>query len=473
MSNLDQINTVAIVMMENRSFDHMLGHLSLLTFGGRDDIEGLQGEFDDDGYLISDEYNNPAEGEPYYPFLFDEDRPLPGDVPHDRRLIAVQMGDPGVTGRFPMNGFVDAYFQYQDTDRTQKPIPIGFFGPDHVPITRFFADNFLVCDHWFCSLPASTQPNKLIALAGDTTIDETKARVADDLDLVIEWAQERGISWRVYVDYVTLFMLFNLGDFLEHPNFRPLEELQRDVHEESPEEFPELIIIEPDYESVPHLPNAAPNDNHAPLPVRNGERFLRQVYQALTADAEIWSGTVMIHTYDEHGGFWDHVSPPMVRYEPPHGAEFDEPFESLGPRVPAVVVSPLVEEGSVYSGNLDHTSILQFLAETFDPESDEYSPSVTSRLEQDDLHSLSDAINGREPRDEIPEPPPPPPEDLCTMEDLREAGFEPGSGDVEIEMRKRFEKLMDDRPDDVRKICPDLLRWREEEKPREPYGQAG
>lgn len=470
MSNLDQINTVVIVMMENRSFDHMLGHLSLPAFGDRDEVEGLRGELDDDGFLISEEYMNTVDAEPYHPFLFEEDEPLPGDVPHDRDWIRLQMGDPGVTDEYPMKGFAEAYFRYQTTDRTQRALPLGFFRPEHVPITNFFAQEFLVCDHWFCSLPASTQPNKLIALAGDTTIDRTEARIADDLDLVIEWAEDRGVSWRVYVDYLSLFMLFDAGDLIDHPNFRPFEDLRRDVQQESPEEFPELVIIEPDYESVPHLPSSAPNDNHAPLPVRNGEQFLRRVYTDLTSNEDIWKGTVMVHTYDEHGGFWDHVSPPRVRYEPPPDAEFEEPFASLGPRVPAVIVSPLVERGSVFSGNLDHTSVLQFLAETFDPESNEYSKSVTSRLQQDDLHSLSEAINRTEVRPGIPDPPPAPADDPCTMEDLRKTvGFQPGSEDVEVEMRKRCERLMDERPEIVQKRCPELLRWREEEKPREPY----
>lgn len=461
MANLEAVDTVAIVMMENRSFDHMLGHLSLPAFGGRDDVEGLQGELSEEGELVDEQYANFGEGTPYYPFLFEEDRPLSGDVPHDREEIQTQLGSPGVTGEYPMNGFVKAYFDYQETTRTEHPLPMGFFGPDHVPITTFFAVNYLVCDHWFCSLPASTQPNKLIALAGDTTIDVTKPQITDELDLVIDWADDRGVSWRVYSDYISLFMLFDTGDLLDHPNFRPLEELGEDIRQSSPDEFPDLVIIEPDYQSVPHPPDMVPNDNHAPLPVRNGERFLRRVYSTLTADPDIWASMVMIYTYDEHGGFWDHVSPPSVRYEPPPDADFDDPFESLGPRVPGLIVSPLVEPGSVFSGRLDHTSVLQFVAEALAPEDDQYSESVTDRLQKGGLHSLSEALNRETPRDTIPEAPSPPSEEPLTVEELRRAGFEPGSEPVEQAMWRRCEQLLDEHPDVVRRNCRELLRWQD------------
>lgn len=466
MADLDAVETIVIVMMENRSFDHMLGHLSLPAFAGREDVRGLRGELDDDGTLRSEDYLNAADGETYYPFLFEEDRPLSGDVPHDREEIEAQLGSPGVTGEYPMDGFVESYFEYQDTTRTERPIPIGFFGPEHVPITDFFAENYLVCDHYFCSLPASTQPNKLIALAGDTTIDVTELQVTDDLELVIHWAEECGLDWRVYSDYVSLFMLFDPGDLFEDPRFHHFTQLERDVQGVSADEFPDLVIIEPDYQSVPHPPEMIPNDNHAPLPVGNGERFLRKVYETLTSDPEIWAGTVMVHTYDEHGGFWDHVSPPGIRYEPPPGASFDEPFESLGPRVPALVVSPLVEPRSVYSQNLDHTSVLQFIAEALDPESGEFSDSVTARLKQNELNSLSETIGLEEPRDDIPEPPPAPGEPT-TVEQLWEAGIKVGSEPVEQVMRKRCEQLMDERPGLIEGLWPELFEWRRKEKPRE------
>lgn len=468
MSALDTVETVAIVMMENRSFDHMLGHLSLPEFGGWDEVDGLEGELDENGRLRNWDYMNPYATEPRFPFLFEDDRTLSGDVPHDRPQIQVQLGPPEPNGEYPMNGFVKSYQKYQQTTDARDELPMGFFGPEHVPITTFFAENYLVCDRWFCSLPASTQPNKLIALAGDTSIDVTERQVTDDLPLVTDWAEKHELSWRVYSNYVSLFMLFKGADFFEHPNFRPYGDLEDDIEELSAEEFPDLVIIEPDYQSVPHPSDMVPNDNHAPLPVRNGERFLKDVYDTLTADPEIWAGTVLVHTYDEHGGFWDHVSPPQVPYEPPEGADFDEPFKSLGPRVPGLVISPLVRSATVFHGCLDHTSVLQFIAEALGPDGAEFSPSVTARLENSGLQSLSNALNLSTPRSDIPDSPPAPDNPRC-VEDLRREGFDVGSEPVEHAMRRRCEQLMAEREATMRDLWPGLFDWARDEKKREPY----
>ena len=123
-------------------------------------------------------------------------------------------------------------------------------------------------------------------------------------------------------------------------------------------------------------------DEHAPSGVSNGEEFLMQVYNAL-ANSPFWQNALMIVDYDENGAFFDHVSPPMISTNPQTGANWNNQssFISLGPRIPAFVISPFVKPGSVYHGILDHTSVLKLIGDKFDPNGS-YSPLVDGRQVQ-------------------------------------------------------------------------------------------
>ena len=123
--------------------------------------------------------------------------------------------------------------------------------------------------------------------------------------------------------------------------------------------MPGVIFIEPEYSEA----NAAnPNDDHPSTGIAKGQAFLAQVYADVTANPARWARTMLIVTYDEHGGFFDHVPPlPIPTVCGPH------PFTTSGVRVPGFVVSPQVTPGRVFNRNLDHTSILQLLADKFTP----------------------------------------------------------------------------------------------------------
>jgi phospholipase C len=148
-----------------------------------------------------------------------------------------------------------------------------------------------------------------------------------------------------------------------------------------------VIFVEPTYQDAPHLGLAT--DEHAPAGVSNGQEFLIQVYNAL-ANSPFWSNALMIVDYDENGAFFDHVSPPMIPTAPPAGAVWSDasPFVSLGPRIPAYVISPFVQPGSLFHGILDHTSVLKFLGEKFG-QNGAYSPLVDARPVQ----SVSAVLN--------------------------------------------------------------------------------
>src|SRR6267143_1185983 len=393
MKDLSLIDTIVIVMLENRSFDHILGHLSYGSFANGTAVDGLK-------YPTQrNEYRNLDGGQGYYPFTM-HDGTLASDLPHERGEVAVQLDLSDVTGQFSMGGFVKSYFETTGVNRSTTPDPMGFLSPTDVPITRFFADNFAVCDHWFAPLPTSTQPNRMMSLSGSTRIDHTSGMFPPCDPLVIDWLNERNVSWRVYHCGISFFALLGRPEIFG-PSFRSIDRLAPDVAHESSSDFPSVIIVEPSYGDAPHVGNDMPNDNHPPLAVAGGEAFLKQVYDALTCNPARWSRTVMIVTYDEHGGFFDHVQPPPVPYKPESNATFTEPFKSLGVRVPALIVSPLVSAKSIFSNILDHTSILQFLAEKFAPGSGGYAPKVEERRKQG-VGSTSEALDLESPRTDIP-----------------------------------------------------------------------
>src|SRR5262249_51835052 len=132
---------------------------------------------------------------------------------------------------------------------------------------------------------------------------------------------------------------------------------------------------------------------------------------------DVWNQMVMIITYDEHGGFFDHVSPVQITTPPPQGATYSQGFDSLGVRVPAFIVSPFVRSGSVYNQTLDHTSILKFVAQVFGDGS--YSPEVNQRK----VRSVYDVLNQASPT----RPPPAPPSIASYLNKVvPAAGYTPG-----------------------------------------------
>jgi phospholipase C len=390
------VETIVIVMLENRSFDHMLGYLSLKDQTNRTDIDGIA-----DPTTAS--YINDSAGETYSLFPM-KDAALPGDLPHGRDLVDVQLAKSTTSGKYEMTGFVESYRQFMNVRRVKtKAPPMGFMKDGkQVPTLDFFASNFTVCDHWFAPLPADTQPNRLMALSGFTTVDETIPQTLKQ-DIVYDWLTERRIRWRVYrsgLPFCTLLPQM-WDEILDNTLFRSIRQLAKDVKTESDHTYPEFIFCEPAYFDSPISSSFERNDDHPPLPVGPGQRFLREIYEALTGNRARWAKTVMIVTYDEHGGFFDHVPPLPIPTDPPAGVNYPR-FHTTGVRVPGLIVSPLVAPGSAYNGKLDHTSILQFLAEMFGD--GDYSPDVKRRKDAG-IKSISDALTLSQPRGVVAMPP--------------------------------------------------------------------
>ena len=402
--DLSQVETIVFLMFENRSFDHLLGHLSL----DGHPVDGLQGQLNPQGRLIVDAYANGFEGLAYYPFRMSDGK-FPGDLPHGRDDIeTTQLAPSPFNGKFTMRGFVKAYYTPTNPNRTQSPEPMGFLGAEDVPISSFLAREYAVCDRWFSCIPADTHANRLVSISGFTKND----RIARPIPILpnqptfLDWLTDRGIRWRVYRNGLSFFTLMPqyLDEIATGNGFRSVSQLEQDWRNEAAGTFPQVVVIEPSYIDSPIDLEDSPNDNHPELPIAPGEAYLRRIYTALTANPQRWAKTVFIVTYDEHGGFFDHVPPPRVPSPVPPGASYTAPFRSTGVRIPALVVSPFVQRGTVVSDTLDNTSLLQLLAERFDPNSAGYSPEVNARRTAG-IKSASLALNATPPRGDIPAAP--------------------------------------------------------------------
>lgn len=362
------VDTIVVVIMENRSFDHVLGYLSSPTFGNRPDVDGIK-DPEDIRYL-----NPNSDGQGIPPFWMD-DGPFTSDLPHDPDAIQIQLAHSDIKKTFLMNGFVKA-FESEFHTSVSKPPVMGLLRPASLPTTAALAAKYTVCDRWFACIPTSTAPNRLMSMCGYTDIRDTSTTVPNQMT-VYDWLLDHGVSWRVYYAGLPFFLLMpKVMPLVMTSHFRPLDDLAKDLAEGDSADWPQVIFIEPDYYDSPiHLRGAC--DNHAPLAMAPGERFLAEVYQTLSSDQQRWARTVLVVTYDEHGGCFDHVPPLPVKYRNPNGVTFD----TTGPRVPAIVAGPFAPRG-VSHVSLDNTSILQLFAERFGKLRETYSSEVSGRMAQ-------------------------------------------------------------------------------------------
>ncbi len=381
--DLSKIQTVVIAMMENRSFDHLLGYLGLPDSGhpnaGR--IEGVQHA---QIYYAHD---------PYPP------RPLSSpsldpDPPHERDFIDLQINS--LSG--PMKGFVQSYrsaFPSAPVERVMEHCLSR-----NVPKTDILARNYALCDNWHACLPASTLPNRLMAMSGYALVDFTPdgyLEIAENLfydepdDLVYDWLKARGVSWRVYYSGSFFFMqmprilaLYE-ADTQTQALFRPIERLQQDFQNG---DLPQVVFVEPLYEDDMRRGTAQATDDHPPASLWGGQRFVNILGEALGANQSVWQNLVAILTYDEHGSFFDHVKPPSISTDPPPNAKWKGGrFNTLGVRVPGIIVSPFAKPATVFETLLDHTSILKFLGDLYG--GGRYTPAVDARP----VGKLSDALD--------------------------------------------------------------------------------
>lgn len=371
--DLSRVQTVVIALMENRSFDHLLGYFGLPDSGHprAARIDGIQ-------------HANLYYAHSPYPPRRITSAAIDPDPDHEREDIAIQINS--LAG--PMMGFVDSYRQHHpgaDVGRVMEYCTNGYLN-----VTDFLARSGTICDNWFACLPASTLPNRLMASAGYAVVDHTPDGYLSELkdiidetkqDLLYDWLERHGRSWRVYHSGSPFFMTVPRilakyeSDVQTQNYFRPIESLVDDFTNDN---LPDVVFVEPLYQDDPRRGSAQATDDHAPASLYGGQRFLKVVHEALTANPSVWNRLVAVITYDEHGSFFDHVPPPALRTDPSPGSNWKGGrFDTLGMRVPTIVLCPFVQSGSLYEGVLDHTSILKFLGDLYG--NGRHSESVDSR----------------------------------------------------------------------------------------------
>ena len=350
---------VVVLMLENRSFDSMFGKLQTKLTG----IDGLSGN-------ESNIWQN-APGGPSKISVWNDPTltsvgatipdPDPGELYKD-----IHQQIHGTDGNAPMGGFVDNYMAQLAADKPYNPKAVmHYFTPDQVPVLSQLAHEFGVSDRWFASAPNQTWPNRFFAHTGTAAgyINNEPTHVPYMMPTVFGRLADKHCTWRVYFhDFPqagTLATLWN--DVPTHFRF-----FNAFVTDAAGGNLPTYSFIEPRYFADPVL-KLIPNDMHPPHNIAYGEQLVARVYNALRSGPK-WKQTLLIITYDEHGGCYDHVMPPRAVSPDdlkPDGVVFDQ----FGVRVPAVIVSPYVRRGSIIRppGNtpFDHTSIAATLRKLF------------------------------------------------------------------------------------------------------------
>lgn len=417
-NRLNQINHIVVLMLENRSFDNVLGWLydednkppfDKVPRGQK--FEGLSGKPHCNprpkdkgqvcvgkGKVMTDPFPDP--NEPYdhvFTQMFNKTYlrnciPNTTDVPSMDGFVvdyanAIQTAGESKKG---CSKILSSFFRSSGMMAMDPGIIMNCFTPDRLPVMNGLANAYAVCDHWYSSVPTQTFPNRSFVHAATSSgyvynMWTTKGDPFDDGVLINKTTtiynllEEAGIAWRVYYGgpfllcntLITQEKLWKFAPFGDH--FFHMTKFLEDA--KKPGGLPGYTFIEPNMmcsekygpENDMH-PAYAVTDTGAPTDVRYGEVLVHTVYEALRKSPD-WNNTLLVITFDEHGGTYDHFPPRpgcdspdgiIIPANKPGGSGFD--FKRYGVRVPAVLVSPLIEQGTVCNSVFDHTSIIRTIA---------------------------------------------------------------------------------------------------------------
>jgi phospholipase C len=390
---LSEIKHIVVLMMENRSFDQMLGYL---TRDGMPDVRGLTGtESNPDGHGTDHpSFEWGPEETSFHPLQDPTGKIL--DPCHSKGCVAHQLanGNQGFITNF-LESRKDKNGEHVAIPDEYHALPMGHYGAQHLPMYDFLARNYAVCDAWHSSVPGDTWPNRLFALAGHEgpktlppLLERIEERFKDQLhqlenapiyEVEAFTRQLDDEQWRWYShDPATLRAADEkYRHFDERDNFAFFDRQQVSILTELLEEpivtgtsflddaangtLRPVSWIDPNFIDLKVLETAS-NDDHPPSDVCAGQSLVLETYEALR-NSPNWEDTLLVIVYDEHGGFYDHVAPPPLDVEDGSG------YATYGVRVPALLVGPRVRR-QVCHEQFDHTSIIKTILQRFaaDPE---------------------------------------------------------------------------------------------------------
>jgi phospholipase C len=319
-----EITTIVAMMMENRSFNHF--------FGSRTLLEGKN-----ENGLPAGVTNPDLAGKMIASWMTSDSNMLCGyDPPHSWDRARQQFND----GK--LDGFVVAH---QQANNNTSIDPMQFLVRNQVPTSYALADAYTMCNRWFASVLGPTYPNRYYWHSGQAHGHMDNTFPSEVWPTLYDRLNAAGIDWAYYYgDFAALSILgpsadghmFRFKDFAAAAKAGTL---------------PPVVYIDPGFSL---------NDDHPPHHPSAGQQLIGAVYAAL-AQSPQWKNLLFVITYDEHGGYYDHVVPPKA-------PDALEPFQQFGFRVPAMVIGPYAKEAHVSSVQYDHTSVLKHIETMFNLE---------------------------------------------------------------------------------------------------------
>jgi phospholipase C len=367
---LDALKHIVVLMMENRSFDHMLG--SVPGIGGIDDAEAYSNA-DTTGALVQPQA------------LAEFQSQLQPDPDHHFPAVDLQIfgGDPN--RRANMQGFVKSYYNQQQNVAHSHEI-LYYFKQSDLPVLTTLATEFAVFNRWFASIPGPTICNRAFAHYGTSfgRVDMNLLYINEPFKSIYDRLVGAPPHTSKLYYYDTASSTMEITNLLQHQPevFGTFDQFQKDCETGN---LPDYSFVEPNYsDHDSDTGEEVANDQHPDHNVQAGEAFIASVYNAIKGNAALWASTALLIVYDEHGGIFDHVIPPLCTPDQFTATANDtgtgQPFafDRLGVRVPAILVSPWIPKGTVVSRVFDHASIPATVTKFFLGDYSPRSPRETS-----------------------------------------------------------------------------------------------
>ena len=358
----DIVQHIVVLMLENRSFDHMLGYM-------KSQIPSLNG-------LDGTEWNPEDASNPVVKVQVSDDAgylDLVADPSHwtpdvlDQIYSVYKCGTkpPGLPAIGPNMSFVANYSYRNNNSLPAAHKIMRCFAPDSLPALTTLAREFAVCDSWYSSIPGQTWPNRMFvhAATSDGHIDN---KLYDyDVETIYQRLEEASRSWKIYFhDIPQTLALKRLRTDVFKDRFRLFHDFLADARNGS---LPDYSFIEPRYYDFAFK---RANDQHPNHDVSMGDVLIADVYEAVR-NSPLWEQTLLVILWDEHGGIYDHAFPVEPRVPSPDGKvnrDINPPFnfDLLGVRVPAIMVSPYIAKSQVEHTQYEHASVPATLKKLFD-----------------------------------------------------------------------------------------------------------
>lgn len=391
----ERIKHVFVLMLENRSFDHIFGFSALHGLDPRTgifrDANGVTSKVSNSAvapnganlsvraqanavYQLAGEHEDPAHE------FKDVLKQLCGNAASGA-LVRGKLA----SGTYPtpdMSGFVQAFIDGEVRADLSMPenlagasVPMRSFSPSKLPALNTLATNFAVCDRWHASMPGPTMPNRLFAHAASSADydDSPSGMIAAGIGIsegvymrngtIYHRLEGANLQWRIYSDDSPFMSTTSFLEGVWAADIRALSDLEEDLEDD---DFnASYIFIEPNYAVLSNSPGPYGGTGNSMHPVgdaRLADDLVASVYKTLRGSRR-WEASVLLVVFDEHGGFYDHVEPPAC--VPPGDSspttasnnKCGFKFDRLGPRVPALVISPYVPSGLLDSALYEHSSI--------------------------------------------------------------------------------------------------------------------